>query len=362
MSVSAPAKSTDDAFDCQAELLPGVSRTFAATLPYLPRPVRDSHGNLYLLCRITDTIEDEPTLSAEQKQTFFERFAGVVAGHEDAGAFARELGAALSPSTTANEHQLVANTVRVIRATRKFNPAQRGAIERCLKVMTHGMAGFQYSASPRGLDNVPHFDRYCYSVAGVVGETMTELFCDYSAGIAERRKELLNLSASFGQGLQMTNILKDVWEDLRRGVCWLPRDVFLKNGFDLDTLSANGADPGFTGGLSELIAIARGHLVRALQYTLLIPHHETGIRIYCLWTLGMAMLTLRRIHANPGFRSGQEVKITRRSVWTVLAVSKALVRFDPALKFLFTVWARGLPGRKPAAGVSPRRLRGSGPG
>ena len=99
--------------------------------------------------------------------------------------------------------------------------------------MSRGMAEFQREGNPDGLHDLPHLDRYCYHVAGVVGEMLTELFCDYSPEINERREDLLALSVSFGQGLQMTNILKDVWDDRRRGACWLPRDVFLRAGFEL---------------------------------------------------------------------------------------------------------------------------------
>ena len=48
----------------QDEVLPGVSRTFALTIPRLPEPLRASVTNAYLLCRIADTIEDEPTISS----------------------------------------------------------------------------------------------------------------------------------------------------------------------------------------------------------------------------------------------------------------------------------------------------------
>ncbi len=327
----------------QEKILQGVSRTFALTIPQLPDKLRDVVGNAYLLCRITDTIEDEPALSAGQKRAFAERFAEVVAGRAEAKPFARELGALLSSSTTPSEHDLIANTVRVIRIASGFNTTQRGALERCVRIMAGGMAEFQQHATPDGLNDVPHLDRYCYYVAGVVGEMLTELFCDYSPEVNERRKELLALSVSFGQGLQMTNILKDVWDDRDRGACWLPQDVFLAAGFDLRSLSPGQADPGFVKGLSELVAIARRHLANALRYTLIIPAHETGIRRHCLWALGMAVLTLRRIHATPTFSSGQEVKISRRNVWTVVIVTSALARSNLALKFLFGVLTRKLP-------------------
>ena len=85
----------------QTQVLQGVSRTFALTIPQLPAALRNVVGNAYLLCRTTDAIEDEPALSAGQKQAFAERFIDIVAGRAAMEPFARELGAGLSASTTA---------------------------------------------------------------------------------------------------------------------------------------------------------------------------------------------------------------------------------------------------------------------
>jgi farnesyl-diphosphate farnesyltransferase len=58
-------------------------------------------------------------------------------------------------------------------------------------------------------------NEYCYYVAGCVGEMLAKLFCHYSEEINQHREQLLELSVSFGQGLQMTNILKDPCLDIR---------------------------------------------------------------------------------------------------------------------------------------------------
>ena len=342
MAFPVPAKESGD-LAYQTEILQGVSRTFALTIPQLPVPLRDVVGNAYLLCRIADTIEDEPALSAAQKQAFSEQFVEVVAGREPAEPFSRRLHPLLSHATLDTEHNLIANANRVVRVTHGFGTTQQTALVRCVKIMSRGMAEFQRNAAVDGLDDLPHLDRYCYHVAGVVGEMLTELFCDYSTEIDRRRKELLKLSVSFGQGLQMTNILKDVWDDRRRGACWLPRDVFRSTGFDLRTLSIGETDPGFIRGLSHLVAIARHHLADALQFTLTIPARETGIRRFCLWALGMAVLTLRRIHASPAFTDSRQVKISRNSVRATVVVTNALARSDLALKILFATVTRGLP-------------------
>lgn len=327
----------------QTDILPGVSRTFALNIPQLPAPLSDAVCNAYLLCRIADTIEDEPTLSADQKHEYSERLLCAVERGEGAASFGSNLNRYLTSWTPEAERNLVANTARVIRVSNSLSNGQRLATLRCLKIMTGGMSGFQSHASLQGLDHLRALDRYCYHVAGVVGEMLTEIFCDYSNTIRTRQQELLDLSASFGQGLQMTNILKDIWEDRGRGVCWLPRSEFMELGCDIGSLAPGQSSPGFVRGINRLVGITAGHLENALRYTLLIPAHETGVRRFCLWPLGLAILTLRRIHNTPEFQSGSDVKISRREVKLVLASTSVLARSDLALKLLFAGFRRGLP-------------------
>lgn len=339
----------------QQQLLPGVSRTFALTIPQLPEPLRTSVTNAYLLCRVADTIEDEPALSARQKQTFHDRFHTiVVGGDEPPGRFSAELYPLLSESMSADEHELIRQLPGVVAITHALPAEERAALEQCVRIMCEGMPWFQRNRRQDGLDDILEFERYCYYVAGVVGEMLTDLFCQYSMDIARHRERLGALSVSFGAGLQMTNILKDVWEDRRRGTCWLPRDVFQQFGFDLRDLSEAHYDPAFGAGIRELVARAHGHLRNALAYVQLLPPSEVGIRRFCLWSLAMAALTLQRLNANPAYRSGNEVKISRRAVRaTVLSFGLAAGR-DTMLRHLFDWTARGLPIRSmDCAGETP---------
>ena len=332
---------TAAAFAFQLSALPEVSRTFALTIPQLPGPLRQVVGNAYLLCRIADTIEDEPALPASRKQAFLSQFADVVADRARPGPFADALRPLLSAATIDAEKNLVANTELVVHLTHGFRRAQRDALERCVNVMSAGMAEFADKGWGSGLDSIRDLDRYCYHAAGVVGEMITDLLCDYSAEIALRRESLYGLSSDFGRGLQLVNILKDAREDQRRGVCWLPREAFAA-GMDLSSTAAYGG-PAFADGVLALVGVAREYLARAMQYTLLIPRRETGVRRFLLWTLGMAILTLRRINANPGFASGNEVKIPRRQVRATAVVTSAAVRSNRVLRWLFDAAAQTLP-------------------
>jgi farnesyl-diphosphate farnesyltransferase len=332
----------DDAF--QDHLLQGVSRTFALTIPQLPPPLAKPVANAYLLCRIVDTIEDEVALDSTQKRRFCNQFAHVVRGQRPPGVLSDALAPLLSTTTLPAEHELIRVIPRVIDITRQFDAEQQEALAMCVEIMAQGMAEFQDRDLSAGLGTLQELDRYCYYVAGVVGEMLTRLFSHYSPEIGAHRDEMMRLAVSFGQGLQMTNILKDLWDDHERGVCWLPQEVFDRTGgFPLSELRPGHQDPRFRAGFLELVGVAHGHLRNALRYTLLIPPNETGIREFCLWALGMAVLTLRKTAKNPDFYASHEVKITRRSVKATIFASRILRSSNSGLRAAFALACKGLP-------------------
>lgn len=321
----------------QAELLAKVSRTFALTIPQLPEPLVDWVGNAYLLCRIADTIEDEPSLPCDAKTRFIQLFLDVLAGQQPTELFRDQLAPLLSDGTSPAEHELIAQTPSVIAHYRQFPVQVQQILLRGVTIMSRGMTHYQQIASPRGLEDQAALDHYCYAVAGVVGELLTELFMAYRPSLQSKKDELSALSVSFGLGLQLTNILKDVWDDARRGVCWWPQTLNQKNGNWPPTDKSRLIDC-----RKELVAIAHGHLQDALDYTLALPAEEQGLRQFCLWALGMAVLTLQKIQQSDDYLQGHNVKISRRDVKRVVIWCRLAGRFDYGLRGLFAWWSRGL--------------------
>lgn len=339
--------SAKSALDFQSRILGGVSRTFALTIPSLPGALRVPVTNAYLLCRIADTIEDDAGLSVADKRASGRRFIDLLHGNLSAAEFSENLAPRLAPETLAAERDLVARVDQVVEVTRSFGEAQRHALIRCVSLMSGGMHRFQQQVGLRGLDSQQRLDEYCYFVAGVVGEMLTELFCDYSDAIARRRQQLMRLAPSFGQGLQMTNILKDVKADRERGVCWLPRTAFGLLPDGQGDLIAELDEDRLRAGMERLAVVAHGHLQNALSYTLLIPRRYIGIRRFCLWALGMAVPTLDNIYRNPTFESGDEVKISRVEVRRIVRRYGLMASSDAMLRRLFRRDSRRLPDSDP---------------
>lgn len=335
-----------EALAFQERVLPGVSRTFALTIPQLPPALRTAIGNAYLLCRLADTIEDAAELQASTKQ---DRFTLLVRALEEPDA-ARRLSAVLETevaTATHAERELVAGAEQVFRVLWSLPAEQQTPVQRCLRIMADGMSRFEPLKSPGGLATCTDFRDYCYCVAGVVGEMLTDLFALHEPAVAAARARLRCRAVAFGQGLQMTNILKDIWEDHERGVCWLPQDIFARHGHPLAADGPRHTAPAFHAGLRELIGVAHGQLRRALRYTLDIPSSQPGMRRFCTWAIGMALETLHNIHARPDFTAADQVRISRGRVRLIIGTCNAAVRHDRLLRTAFWWEARGLPSPGP---------------
>jgi len=328
----------------QSDLLQGVSRTFALTIPQLPADLGNIVSNAYLLCRAIDTIEDEPALNFDEKKRFCDWFTKVVDQESDPRLFSEALSPLLSDSTIPMEHELIQQIDKVLEITREFDQAHQEVLSRCIHIMSEGMTLFQELDNKSGLENLKEMDKYCYYVAGVVGELLTDLFCLHLPDeLDSKKEEMMNLAVSFGQSLQMTNILKDIWEDQKRGVCWLPKDVFNYHNFDLAELKNGKSTKDFQNGLVHLIGVAHTHLKNAFRYTLMIPAEQTGIRNFCLWAIFMSLLTLKKIYKNIDATDSNDWKISRNSVKGVIAVTKFSVNKDHLLKAFFNMTGQGLP-------------------
>ena len=77
----------------------------------------------YLLCRIADTIEDEPRLSPGDKQAFIRLFLAALTGDIAADEFSAGLLPRLSEATPATEQELIAE--KGAEQSRSENQGQR---------------------------------------------------------------------------------------------------------------------------------------------------------------------------------------------------------------------------------------------
>lgn len=91
---------------------------------------------------------------------------------------------------------------------------------------------------------------YCRRVAGVVGSMIAPI-SGYSGGEATMRRAL-----QLGEAMQLTNILRDVGEDLRRGRVYLPQTLLTEYGVTRSDLERGQVTPQYRALTQHLAGLA----------------------------------------------------------------------------------------------------------
>ena len=295
------------------QLLISTSRTFALAIPLLPEPTRREVTISYLLFRVADTFEDAATWPRALRIQALERFDQLLEnpGREEIEAVA-SLWAEEVPCEQPGYQELLAELPAVLDAFFSLNPEAVGLIREHVLRTSRGMAGFVSRTTDEGelrLRDVPDLQAYCYVVAGIVGELLTELFLLGRPWLAPVAPRLRERSRGFGEGLQLVNILKDSASDATQGRRYLP----------------DGVDR------AEVMAIARRDLQEAGEYVLALQSAgaERGLVAFVALPVRLAAATLDRIE-----QAGPGSKLSRPEVYAIVQrMNRALDQNEPAVDF-----------------------------
>lgn len=293
------------------QLLIATSRTFALAIPLLPEPARHEVTLSYLLFRIADTFEDAAEWPRERRVEALEQFAHLLeqpdpeATAELARRWVEEV-----PCEQPAYRDLLAEVPAVLEAFFALSPAAVDLIREHTARTARGMAGFVARVSADGelrLTDLADLQEYCYVVAGIVGELLTELFLLENPALAPVAAELRARSRAFGEGLQLVNILKDSASDATQGRLYLPEGV----------------------DRAQILALARRDLGEAVAYVLTLQRAgaERGLVAFNALPTQLAYATLDRIEtAGPGS------KLTRSEVFAIVQrLHRALDHNEPAV-------------------------------
>jgi len=136
-------------------------------------------------------------------------------------------------------------------------------------------------------ENFAQLSLYCYRVASVVGLMAAEIF-----GYQDRRT--LRYAHDLGMAFQLTNILRDVREDARRGRCYLPADEMAAHGVSFEELVEGHEHAGVKRLLAIQAARAEGYYDKALSE---LPEQDRYAQLSGLVMAEIYRSVLQRIEA-----------------------------------------------------------------
>jgi farnesyl-diphosphate farnesyltransferase len=228
-----PDHQGDDAFI--DEFLQGTSRTFALAIPLLEAVRRRQVGLSYLLFRVADSIEDAPEADAESKKNLLKSFKLCLEGeHSESHGHAQYrsdhrpdlsgLWPAQSPTG-----RLLLEFPRLMTIFSELPASVSNAIRKALTLTASGMMGFldasHDSQNQIQIRTILDLKLYCYAVAGIVGELLTDIFVFHHPPGRAAHPSLRSLSTGFGEFLQLINILKDSQFDAASGRVFIPMEA-----------------------------------------------------------------------------------------------------------------------------------------
>jgi farnesyl-diphosphate farnesyltransferase len=318
--------------DALRRLLRGVSRSFFLTLAVLPPSLRGPLGLAYLLARAADTITDTRIIPRQDRLHYLAVFRQAI--HLPAASRLQEMAQALTgPQRIPAERELLRRLPECLAAYGRLEEDDRRRIRELLLTLTHGMQTDLRRFSGEGdgrlvaLESRADLDQYTYYAAGCVGEFWTEMAMAHCPALRAWDAAAMRYRGKrFGQALQMTNVLRDLAQDLRAGRCYLPRQDLARAGLTPDDLLDAAALERLRPLLGELLALALEQYAEGRAYMLAIPAPEFRLRLACAWPLFIGLRTLERLQrASDLLDPSVSVKIPRTEVYAILAHSAARV-------------------------------------
>jgi farnesyl-diphosphate farnesyltransferase len=317
------------------EILPAVSRTFALSIRVLPGDLGRAVLAAYLLCRIADTLEDEPVLGAPSKAALLDELAHCF---DDAAAGEAFPSLVETLSGDAAHVRLTRNADLVFVLYRSLPPETQSHVRRWVGEMIGGMRKFVL-LYPHGIriQSLDEYKEYCYYVAGTVGYLLTDLWRVYTPSIGDRQYQVLRGKCrAFAEALQTVNILKDVATDAEKeNAIYIPEQLLREHGSSHATILLPERLLGTRAALAMLVQLAWQDLEGARSYLLLIPRRAVPIRLFCVLPLLFAYATLRDITGTPQALARREVvKISRREVKSLILVGVLVILSNRGLGWL----------------------------
>jgi phytoene/squalene synthetase len=295
---------------------------------------------------MADTIEDDRSIEPVARRRLFSAFESMLTRPSvgEALEFARHCDVLTGQEA---DLRLCGGAPRVMTEYATFAVEDRESIQRCVLEMVKGMREFCERADREGGIRIrDHRDltAYCHYVAGTVGDMLTLLFSKSVPAVStSSRDELKRLAASFGRGLQLVNIAKDVLADAQRGDVFLPADALARAGIRAEDVMSGAGGSAQHDVVQGLCALARTDLAGAVEYTLLWPAGVgNAIRQFCAVPIGLALATLHALETgHQGGASGKKTKVSREFTFALCADVALAVDSNQALGDIFIACARG---------------------
>ncbi len=302
------------------DLLRSVSRSFYLSVRLLPGRLREPVGLAYLLARATDTLADSTEVPTPLRR---EKLAVLAKAIQQGDALGQipDLQDSFAPfQKDEAERKLILSLPECLRQLDQLDAADQSEIRIVLGKITQAqgrdLERFSETTKLRALGAAAELEEYAYLIAGCVGEFWTELCFHHLENFAELpQPEMRELGKSYGAGLQLINILRDAYADLRSGRCYFPKDELSAAGLEPSDILKRPA--AFKPIMDKWLGEAERGLRAGMRYVEAIKNRR--VRMATVLPALIGARTIARLRAVGVQALEQRVKVPRQEVRGMLA-------------------------------------------
>ena len=215
---SSSGTSLDVAVKFSRKVLKTHSTSFFIVTRFLPKFMRDEVELVYGSVRFPDEIVDSFDIKNDEKKVLLSNWRDKYRLALESGSF--------EDSINKDVPILLAGFTEVVK---KYS-IPSSYYESFLDAM-------ELDVEPRNFENTDDLiDNYVYGSAIVVGYFLAYV---YGSSQIDNFKETLKSSKELGIALQLTNFIRDINEDLKRGRIYIPKTILKNNGIELKNYANN---------------------------------------------------------------------------------------------------------------------------
>ncbi|MCA1062012.1 phytoene/squalene synthase family protein [Rossellomorea sp. AcN35-11] len=212
------------------------SKTFYRAFSLLPKEQKKAVWAVYAFCRQVDDIVDEGTSPFEELRQFEREFESFLSGYYNH-----------------NEPMWIA----LDDVFKRFNMD--------VQAFRDMIKGQRMDLSERLYVKISDVLDYSYHVASTVGLMLLPILAP------GKENQLREDGISLGYAMQLTNILRDIGEDLERGRLYIPQDLLVKYEYTVSDLMEHRNNDAFRSIWEEMASLAEDYYEKAFRTMNLYP-------------------------------------------------------------------------------------------
>lgn len=222
---------TQEAYEICEQIIRKHSATFYSTFRLLEKQDRQAVYAIYAFCRIVDDIVDEGRDVRVELEQFKDEFESFLLGEY-------------------SHHQ--AHWVALHDVFVKYPMDSKPFYDM--------IVGQEMDITISRYETLKELETYSYHVATTVGLMLLPVL------VTQVTDETIQSAYDIGYALQLTNILRDIGEDLGRNRIYIPNEILYAYGLDVKAIEQKVVTPEFIEVWESLAKIAEFHYDRAKRY------------------------------------------------------------------------------------------------